>query len=89
MKPLQIYITEEQHQQLKQQALNKNTSMSDLVREYLGKEIAMKYLAQNRKEVLSTPQPLTKMRSMMGLCKEHGTPLTASGKCLQKGCKYA
>lgn len=24
----------------------------------------------------------------MKLCKIHGTPLTANGKCLQKGCKY-
>lgn len=24
-----------------------------------------------------------------GLCKIHGVPLTAQGKCLQKGCKYA
>lgn len=24
-----------------------------------------------------------------GTCKVHGIPLTAQGKCLQKGCKYA
>lgn len=23
------------------------------------------------------------------VCKVHGTPMTAQGKCLQKGCKYA
>jgi hypothetical protein len=25
----------------------------------------------------------------MPVCKNHGTPLTLWGKCLQKGCKYA
>lgn len=63
----------------------------------LGKSAADKEVKQVRvktAKVIKTPaeaQAIVKnVASYEGpVCKIHGTPLDARGKCLQKGCKYA
>lgn len=47
-----------------------------------------------RSQIIKTPaDALDRVKGVFGeakeLCKVHGTPLDARGKCLQKGCKYA
>ena len=95
---MNIYITQENEQKLRQ--LN-DWTMSGLVNYLLVKwfddpDHNVEAIKENVEKEAFKEFP-TKMQEPLpehskigvNLCKIHSIPLTANGKCLQKGCKYS
>lgn len=61
-----------------------HNALSDKQNFELDKQVLPLHAAQTKVAVPIAAERLTK-----GLCKVHGLPLDARGRCLQKGCKYA
>lgn len=81
MKPLQVYLDEDIHKELKRIALDQGISLSEFVR--LALQQPKQVLKAQPQQILPNGYKNTKE------CPVHKIPMTLGGKCMQKGCKYA
>lgn len=94
MKPIQVYLETNTIKRLKQEALDQDVSLSDIVRKYVGDAIEQQPAAgpqiiKTKTQAAKIAAERTTISDARKVCPIHAVPLDDRGKCLQKKCKYS